>query len=189
MSTASPHPPPQVTRLSSPITDNDAVPKRRSTTKSIVSTSSSNKSMAALPPKLVVKFVIHEEVSSTAKTGVENEGASDIYTEGNLSVRTRINDCILYIYIHILTQERSHSFKYCHPMHARMFPLRWFPIPCREVESSFFPMKTMCCEYHPRHPPSRPKTPPYTLCKSPRKKLEPFPWERTLCQRKYGICH
>lgn len=141
-STASPDPPPRVTRLSSHQSIND-VPKRSSTTKSILSTTSS-KGMATFPPKLVVKFVIHEEVSSTAKTGVENEGASDIYTEGNLSVRATMNEgicTILYMYTHT----DHFSCTYCRRMHSRMSPLLWFPIHSRVAGYSFFPIRTMCC--------------------------------------------
>lgn len=41
----------------------------------------------ALPPRLDVKFKVHEEVSSTADTSAENEGSSDVYVEGTVQVR------------------------------------------------------------------------------------------------------
>jgi hypothetical protein len=39
-----------------------------------------------LPPKLIIKFTTHEEVSSIAKKGAEHEGSSEIFVEGKLSV-------------------------------------------------------------------------------------------------------
>ena len=46
----------------------------------------------ALPPRLDVKFKVHEEVSSVADPSEENEGSSDILVDGTVLVR-------LYTYI------------------------------------------------------------------------------------------
>jgi hypothetical protein len=78
-STASPHPPPQVNRLTrSSEQQPPGLDDSTEATKSV-----------ALPARLVVKFVCHEEVSSVADTGPENEGASEVHIEGKLSVSRR----------------------------------------------------------------------------------------------------
>lgn len=41
----------------------------------------------ALPPRLDVRFKVHEEVSSTAIVGEENEGSSEVVVEGTVLVR------------------------------------------------------------------------------------------------------
>jgi hypothetical protein len=78
-STASPQPPPQVNRLT------------RSTERQPpgLDDSTETSKSVALPPRLVVKFVCHEEVSSVAETGPDNEGASEVHIEGKLSVSMR----------------------------------------------------------------------------------------------------
>jgi len=54
---------------------------------------SSNKSAAgstALPPRLDVKFMTHEEASSVAPGESSNEGASDVFVEGTVLVSMRL---------------------------------------------------------------------------------------------------
>ena len=67
-------PPPQVTRLTR---SDRATPDDNSET---------SRGSAALPPRLIVKFRAHEEVTAVAATGPENEGSSDVFVEGKLSV-------------------------------------------------------------------------------------------------------
>mmetsp|Transcript_697 Transcript_697/g.970 ORF Transcript_697/g.970 Transcript_697/m.970 type:complete len:357 (-) Transcript_697:115-1185(-) len=45
-----------------------------------------------LPPKLSIRFIIHEEVSSMALLDAENEGASEVCSEGTLQVQVRSSD-------------------------------------------------------------------------------------------------
>lgn len=72
-STRSPKPPPQLTRLA-------AVQKKESPP-------SNNRISSPLPPRIVVKIGIHEEVSSMAKTGPgQDDGASDVSVEGTVYV-------------------------------------------------------------------------------------------------------
>ena len=66
LSTSSPSPPPQVSRIT--------------------------RSKLALPPKLVVKLTVYEEVSSTAKMGQDIEGASDISLEGSIYAQVQCSD-------------------------------------------------------------------------------------------------
>lgn len=72
-STRSPKPPPQLTRLA-------AVKKKDSPTRSQQRISS------PLPPKIVVKLGMHEEVSSMAKGGPEDDGTSEVSVEGTVYV-------------------------------------------------------------------------------------------------------
>ena len=46
----------------------------------------------ALPPRLVIKFTVHEEVSSVARS--ELEGTSDVYVEGNVSAQVTSSDAL-----------------------------------------------------------------------------------------------
>ena len=46
-----------------------------------------SRASTALPPRLDVKFKIHEEVSSVADPNQESEGASDIVVDGTVLVR------------------------------------------------------------------------------------------------------
>ena len=46
-----------------------------------------SRASTALPPRLDVKFKIHEEVSSVADSAQESEGASDIVVDGTVLVR------------------------------------------------------------------------------------------------------
>jgi hypothetical protein len=46
----------------------------------------------ALPPKLLVRFTYHEEISSIAKVGAENEGSSDVSVEGSLRAFVQSSD-------------------------------------------------------------------------------------------------
>jgi len=46
----------------------------------------------ALPPKLMVKLTVHEEVSSVAKRGKEREGASDVSIEGTIYAQVQCSD-------------------------------------------------------------------------------------------------
>jgi hypothetical protein len=45
-----------------------------------------SKGSVALPPRIVVKFRLHEEVSSTAILEHQSEGASDVFIQGTLHV-------------------------------------------------------------------------------------------------------
>jgi hypothetical protein len=49
----------------------------------------STKGSTALPPRMVVKFIIHEEISSVANVEHESEGASDVFVQGTISVRIK----------------------------------------------------------------------------------------------------
>lgn len=49
--------------------------------------SAASKSSSALPPRIDIKFKVHEEISSTADTSDANEGSSSIYVEGIVMVR------------------------------------------------------------------------------------------------------
>lgn len=75
-STSSPQPPPQVTRLTR------SAERQPPSTGENVETSKS----VALPPRMVIKFICHEKVCSVAETGPDNEGASEVRIQGNLSV-------------------------------------------------------------------------------------------------------
>ena len=70
-STRSPKPPPQLTRLA-------AVNKKDSPHKKRIS--------SPLPPRIVVKLGMHEEVSSMAKGGPNDDGASEVTVEGTVYV-------------------------------------------------------------------------------------------------------
>ena len=50
----------------------------------------SAKSTASLPPKVTVKFMIEEEVSSIAHLSNVNEGSSDVQIEGKVLVSSRV---------------------------------------------------------------------------------------------------
>ena len=72
-STRSPKPPPQLTRLAA-VQKKDSPPKN-------------SRISSPLPPKIVVKLGIHEEVSSMAKTGPGNDdGTSQVSVEGTVYV-------------------------------------------------------------------------------------------------------
>jgi hypothetical protein len=45
-----------------------------------------------LPPKLLVKLTLHEEVSSVAKTGPNNEGSSEVSVEGIIYAQVQSSD-------------------------------------------------------------------------------------------------
>lgn len=87
-STRSPHPPPEVTRLTrsteAPEPTSNVAPQQVKPAKAPLPAA------VALPPRLVVRFTAHEEVSSVAQTGVENEGSSEVFIEGKLSVRYEV---------------------------------------------------------------------------------------------------
>jgi hypothetical protein len=76
-STGSPSLPPEVTRVT------------RST---ISSSSKASPSKGPLPPKLHVKLTLHEEVSSVAKTGPNNEGSSEVSVEGIIYAQVQSSD-------------------------------------------------------------------------------------------------
>ena len=69
--------------------NNDAatLPKKDHTT--LDAASVNTRGSTALPPKLLIKFKIHEEVSSVALTDNENEGSSDVFVEGTVLVSGR----------------------------------------------------------------------------------------------------
>lgn len=69
-SPASPRPPPELHRLA----QSDAAPS------------------AALPPKVIVKFRAHEEVSSLASSSPGEEGASSVHVEGKLAAQVTSSD-------------------------------------------------------------------------------------------------
>lgn len=71
-STRSPKPPPQLTRLAA-VKKKDSPPK-------------SKRISSPLPPRIVVKLGMHEEVSSMAKGGPDDEGASEVSVEGTVYV-------------------------------------------------------------------------------------------------------
>ncbi len=52
-------------------------------------TGSKSTSSRLIPPRMLVKFKIHEEVSSVASLSTENEGASDVFVEGTIMVGKR----------------------------------------------------------------------------------------------------
>ena len=62
--------------------------------------SSASRLSNALPPRLEVKFKIHEEVSSLAAVGKESEGSSDVTVDGTVLVRLKS------------TQQCAHSFEH-----------------------------------------------------------------------------
>jgi hypothetical protein len=84
-STQSPNPPPELFRL----TRSGGV----SHVSSSVSDSARRQSGVPLPPKLMVKFIIHEEVSSVAIGKLESQGASEVTVEGTVEVRCAIRAC------------------------------------------------------------------------------------------------
>jgi len=93
-STGSPHPPPAVNRLNRS-TESKQTPEflpgeQPSSPDALFSIQKS----IALPPKIMVKFSIHEEVSSLAKFGVENEGASEVHIEGKLHAQIQSSDAL-----------------------------------------------------------------------------------------------
>jgi hypothetical protein len=73
----SPDLPPEVTRVT------------RST---IASPSKASSSNMTLPPKLLVKLTVFEEVSSVAKTGPNNEGSSEVSIEGSIYAQVQCSD-------------------------------------------------------------------------------------------------
>ena len=60
-----------------------AEPKKEKRVSSAASVSSKG---STLPPRLVVKFKVHEEVSSTANPESENEGSSEVFVLGTVLV-------------------------------------------------------------------------------------------------------
>jgi hypothetical protein len=76
-STGLPSLPPEVTRVT------------RSTISTPTKASTSN---VPLPPKLLVKLTLHEEVSSVAKTGPNNEGSSEVSVEGIIYAQVQSSD-------------------------------------------------------------------------------------------------
>lgn len=93
-STASPQPPPEVNRLTRSKDAKDInLGSLAGEEASLEGESIASRKSLSLPPKLVVKFTLHEEVTSVAKTGAENEGASDITAHGNLHVSYGLARC------------------------------------------------------------------------------------------------
>lgn len=88
-STRSPKPPPPLTRLAA-VKKKDSPPK-------------SKRISSPLPPKIVVKLGMHEEVSSMAKGGPNDSGASEVSVEGTVYVShfdhggcsVRLEECCL----------------------------------------------------------------------------------------------
>ena len=118
-STASPQPPPQVTRLTTPVereptlTPDDVieatrpVPARQPPRSAPVQRSTPVPRSApavektpintGLPPRIVIKFTAHEEVSSVAQIGGEFEGISEVHIEGKLSAQVTSTDAIKHL--------------------------------------------------------------------------------------------
>jgi hypothetical protein len=99
VSTASPQPPPELTRLTRtpPARADDALggspPQKKSSAKAKKKGSPTKQIKGqALPPKLLVRFTYHEEISSIAKVGAENEGSSDVSVEGTLQAQVQSSD-------------------------------------------------------------------------------------------------
>lgn len=57
---------------------------------------------AALPPRLVVKLIAHEEVSSVAQSGDDHEGTSDVYIEGKLTAQVTSSDALKNIPFYVV---------------------------------------------------------------------------------------
>jgi hypothetical protein len=118
-STASPQPPPQVNRLTKPIereptlTPDDVIEATRvvpgrQTPRSApaprpapvphsVPTAARTPANNVLPPRIVIKFAAHEEVSSVAQIGGEFEGISEVHIEGRLSAQVTSTDAIKHL--------------------------------------------------------------------------------------------
>lgn len=92
---SSPHPPPLVNRMTR------SIEKRKPVDLTDVGSSSSDNNptgstlkVQALPPKVMVRFSIHEEVSSVAKFGVEYEGSSEVHVEGKVHGQIQSSDAL-----------------------------------------------------------------------------------------------
>lgn len=120
-STASPQPPPQVNRLTTTIereptlTPDDVIeatravparqpprsaPAQRSVPVPVprsVPTAAKSPTNNVLPPRIVIKFAAHEEVSSVAQIGGEFEGISEVHIEGKLSAQVTSTDAIKHL--------------------------------------------------------------------------------------------
>jgi hypothetical protein len=57
-----------------------------------LSTFSEGSAPVLIPPKMLVKFKVHEEVSSVASLSPHNEGNSKVYVQGTIQVRREEND-------------------------------------------------------------------------------------------------
>mmetsp|Transcript_5105 Transcript_5105/g.11432 ORF Transcript_5105/g.11432 Transcript_5105/m.11432 type:complete len:251 (-) Transcript_5105:475-1227(-) len=95
-SVLSPAPPPEVTRVTT-ASDNRNLElgfenARGDEVDATESVASKRSVSVALPPKLLVRFTVHEEVSSVAHTGVENEGSSDVHVEGVVCAQVQSSD-------------------------------------------------------------------------------------------------
>lgn len=55
---------------------------------------SDNKTSTALPPRMDVRFKVHEEISSRAFVNTESEGASDIFVEGTVLAQVTSSDAL-----------------------------------------------------------------------------------------------
>lgn len=88
-SASSPHPPPTVNRLTRSTDDRRPVNIREERP-----SSPEDQKIVAIPPKLLVKFNIHEEVNSVANVGVENEGSSEVNVEGKLYCQIQSSDAL-----------------------------------------------------------------------------------------------
>lgn len=110
-STASPQPPPRVNRLTRSnerkptLTPDDVSEASKPAAKSAPKTapksapktapkSASSPTTPALPPRLVVKFMAHEEVSSVAQAQTGDEGICAVYIEGKLSAQVTSSDAM-----------------------------------------------------------------------------------------------
>lgn len=114
-STQSPNPPPELFRL----TRSGGV----SHVSSSVSDSANRQTGVPLPPKLMVRLIIHEEVSSVALGKADSQGASEVTIEGTVKVRSA---CIvgavpiLFLHTHILCYVGEIRLKYNHPTHSKI---------------------------------------------------------------------
>lgn len=77
-------------------------PDKKTENKMNSSASVASNMSTALPPRLVVKFKVHEEIASCFKPTSEQEGASDVFVQGTVLVRN--SESALYLfYIAILS--------------------------------------------------------------------------------------
>lgn len=70
----------------------------------------SAKSTASLPPKLTVKFMIEEEVSSIAQLSNINEGSSDVQIEGKVLVSSNSGQHSLYFCFDVLPHKQRNRY-------------------------------------------------------------------------------
>lgn len=80
---ASPKPPPEVSRIT-----------RSNVSSSSATSAQRTGSRLAIPPKMVVKLAIFEDVSSVANMGPDSEGASETLSEGTVYAQVQCSDAL-----------------------------------------------------------------------------------------------